>query len=317
VIVCASAESHCNDKRSDCFAKAAVKDWCLNPQAAVTCPFSCGYCGEGRPVNQTGCKDVDVHCAWWAQSGECDTNPEMMRRTCPTSCSMCTPECPADQMLCPAWAEFGECDSNPQFAVTTCPVTCGACKSMCKDKNEHCANWAEVGECTSNPAAMTKECPMSCGVCADSESGGGFAYCHEANSTLCKERVKEGSCTDDVTLMLECPQACELCSHVCMDHDPKCSAWVKEEKCVSERAMMLQKCPAACGLCHALELEYNDEPCVDDEECPGWARAGQCNDNRPFMIAKCPIACGICYEPGHPNLEVAKELKEKKEKDEL
>ena len=38
--------------------------------------------------------------------------------------------------------------------------------------------------------------------------------------------------------------------------------------------MMLQKCPSACGLCHALELEYNDVPCVDDDECPSWARAG-------------------------------------------
>lgn len=86
----ASAESLCNDKRSDCATKAAVAEWCQNDNwAAVTCPFSCGYCGENRPVNRTDCQDTDVHCAWWAQSGECDTNPEMMRRTCPTSCSMC------------------------------------------------------------------------------------------------------------------------------------------------------------------------------------------------------------------------------------
>ena len=89
----AAGVSFCSDKRSDCPAKAAVATYCADdPWAASTCPFSCGLCGEGKPVNWTDCADTDVHCGHWAELGECTSNPKMMRQTCPTSCGLCTPE---------------------------------------------------------------------------------------------------------------------------------------------------------------------------------------------------------------------------------
>ncbi|KAL1514543.1 hypothetical protein AB1Y20_003640 [Prymnesium parvum] len=295
-------------------------------------------------ARSTQCADGDAHCALWAQRGECTSNPSMMLRTCPTSCGLCTPEvrrdaappraaggassasdglpdslprlssvqCVADQQLCPEWAEFGECDSNALFAVLECPNTCGACRAMCGDRHSHCDGWAAQGECEKNPATMSKECPMSCGVCAAPPSDWERAYCVEANSTSCHDRALSATACDDVGFMRECPAACGLCSNLCVDHARECSIWAKEGRCdaANHLASMLQTCPSSCGLCNRLEQEYNDTPCVDEDECANWALAGHCDENSDFMLIKCPIACGVCHEPGHPNMEIARQLQE-------
>ena len=93
--------------------------------------------------------------------------------------------------------------------------------------------------------------------------------------------------------MRECPEACGLCSRICMDHHHECAARAKAGRCQEERAKMMQDCPGSCGLCHGLELEYNDTPCVDADECAEWARAGE----PPFdcrMGSKCvPTAASV------------------------
>ena len=96
---CVTAEGFCADKRTDCPTRAQAG--CSDPSVALSCPVSCGYCGEGRPVNLTGCKDTDVHCSHWAEDGQCESNAEAMRQNCPTSCGLCTPECPPDQVRNP------------------------------------------------------------------------------------------------------------------------------------------------------------------------------------------------------------------------
>ena len=35
------------------------------------------------------CKDGDVHCAQWAEGGECERNPGFMHETCAGSCNTC------------------------------------------------------------------------------------------------------------------------------------------------------------------------------------------------------------------------------------
>tara|TARA_B110001452_G_scaffold177498_1_gene148894 strand:+ start:58 stop:1458 length:1401 start_codon:yes stop_codon:yes gene_type:complete len=37
----------------------------------------------------SSCKDDDVDCGWWAESGECEKNPDFMHDTCQKSCGTC------------------------------------------------------------------------------------------------------------------------------------------------------------------------------------------------------------------------------------
>ena len=58
--------------------------------------------------------------------------------------------------------------------------------------------------------------------------------------------------------MRACPVACGLCTHVCTDHDERCTQWAVEKRCTDDRAMMLQvrdlSALAKRRLCHLRSL---------------------------------------------------------------
>ena len=42
-----------------------------------------------KPGAKPGCVDSDGNCEAWAESGECDRNPDYMRSACAASCGSC------------------------------------------------------------------------------------------------------------------------------------------------------------------------------------------------------------------------------------
>lgn len=78
-------------------------------------------------------------------------------RDCPLSCGTCSFECfdkhPED---CPNWAQSGQCNDNPEFMLKECPTSCGLCKNECKDLKLQCAGWAEANGCNDNPEFMVR-----------------------------------------------------------------------------------------------------------------------------------------------------------------
>ena len=59
-----------------------------------------------------------------------------------------------------------------------------------------------------------------------------------------------GEClANPIAVMKECPDSCEICSTVCMDHDESCPGWAKDEQCDDNKAFMYRVCPGSCGVC--------------------------------------------------------------------
>ena len=75
------------------------------------------------------CADSSAKCADWAKSGECDSNPGFMHKTCAQSCGKCAPAaaCVDSNPKCAEWKGSGECDRNPKFMLETCRKSCGKC----------------------------------------------------------------------------------------------------------------------------------------------------------------------------------------------
>ena len=106
--------------------------------------------GTVQPPPEPGCGDIAGEgCPNWANSGECDANPEFMHKQCKWSCGLCRGgvppkkrgDCEDTNANCATWASIGECESNPGFMKVQCPVTCRLCQSAdCKDEFDDCAD---------------------------------------------------------------------------------------------------------------------------------------------------------------------------------
>ena len=68
---------------------------------------------------------------------------------------------------CNFWAEVGECGSNPAWMAKHCQFACKYCQHNCRDRftPEKCMEWARIGECEANAKWMIPNCAQSCGVC--------------------------------------------------------------------------------------------------------------------------------------------------------
>ncbi|PAV85949.1 hypothetical protein WR25_23546 isoform D [Diploscapter pachys] len=139
------------------------------------------------------CYNENKCCQNWAARGQCNLNPDYMRRTCPASCESCTPTryrladvvarttpaplncdategCYNENACCPYWSIFDECRSNSVWMACNCRVSCGVCYpdsytyGSCIDYHRMCRSWASQGECAKNPW-MAENCRASCGTC--------------------------------------------------------------------------------------------------------------------------------------------------------
>ena len=258
------------------------------------------------------CNDNDLSCASWANNKECEgSNAEVVKKSCPHSCSVCTHICRDVEAGCPDWAANGnQCKENPDFMLKNCPTSCGICKPKCYDKDDACGGWARNGECKKNPS-ITSTCPVSCGICS--------SLCSDVHND-CPQWANDGACGTNAAYMLRaCPNSCGVCtdtthaqsSHpttrelsltetrACADTDrTQCLIW-GEHECDANPGAMMRDCPHTCGVCTlACEDKYAD--------CPNWAlgkgsmfggkktpRSG-CDQDPGFMMLNCPHSCNLC-----------------------
>eukprot|EP00966_Prymnesium_polylepis_P152867 3531140-Prymnesium_polylepis.1 len=93
------------------------------------------------------CADSLPDCPEWAQMGQCDRNPSVMRARCRQSCGLCSADDCADETpgSCVGWAQGGECTRNPKFMQASCRKSCGLCGPGCADAEADCQHWAWAG----------------------------------------------------------------------------------------------------------------------------------------------------------------------------
>ena len=60
-----------------------VKSFILFDLMQITCPETCGWCGD------KGCRDEHPRCQEWTRAGMCATKPFFMAHTCRESCGVC------------------------------------------------------------------------------------------------------------------------------------------------------------------------------------------------------------------------------------
>ena len=148
-------------------------------------------------------------CAKWAESNECNSNPQFMMRSCRRSCKCPDAGCVdlEDAEKCGVWARDGECDSNRMFMHVRCRLSCG-CPPACADAEAHaasCSAWVEAGECDSNARWMLNNCRYSCGcprACAD-----------QADTDECTAWAASGECEKNPSYMhKKCAYTCDACT---------------------------------------------------------------------------------------------------------
>lgn len=120
----------CVDLSTDCAAWQRIGECESNPGFMhANCAAACGSCANPEfaqarasaaaaalaKQQQPQCKDKAGECAFWAQHGECDSNPGFMKLSCPVSCDSCE------------WADFSKrCRYDPDAQLAVPPGAIGA-----------------------------------------------------------------------------------------------------------------------------------------------------------------------------------------------
>ncbi|CAE1305213.1 unnamed protein product [Acanthosepion pharaonis] len=260
-------------------------DWML-----PNCPKSCRTCnGNSTVTKPTLPKCIDTYeipenCKVWAQTNQCDKNPEFMLIYCRKSCNKCeTGTCVNlyEDASCKRWAEDGNCDRNKEYMRENCRKACKLCTQEeidrtdypvtepttsptttgeCRDKHPdlyECQQWQKNGHCNFNPDWMGKNCRKTCGLCTD-----------------------EGRTVEPTT---------EPPSTECVDDDKSCAVWAQNgDMCTTNSGYMLIYCKKSCNNCNG---------CKDTSSlCPVWANGKQCERNAGYMLRYCQKSCNTCQK---------------------
>ncbi|XP_045199753.2 zinc metalloproteinase nas-15-like isoform X2 [Mercenaria mercenaria] len=296
------SNAHTDDSECD---KWATEGECqINPiWMPENCRKSCHMCGDAgkrttttpEPTPEPGkCEDIhnSVECKGWADTGECDLNPDWMIPNCRRSCKKCGDggqvECKNtwNDRQCEGWARDAECMKNSNWMHKNCYKSCSKCSpddSSTKGKTEmttrattarkdsgsctnnhrsdkECETWAKYGHCKINQW-MTIHCAKSCGECTAEEA--------TTSPPDTKDKKEPTVCKDD---KLHCP------------------AWAQNGFCEDNPATALRICKKSCNSCNSSSNE-----CFDKHQlCPVWARGNQCQRNGGYMLRNCRRSCEVC-----------------------
>jgi hypothetical protein len=124
------------------------------------------------------CVDSTRKCVAWAAGGECENNPDFMRKSCPASCKSCSEQQAAATSGKPqrslgratgkaAEKAKGEARVGPTPRVKAAAEVpkAKAAEKPCADSDMGCTAWAASGECENNPGFMLPTCRKSCDSC--------------------------------------------------------------------------------------------------------------------------------------------------------
>ena len=113
------------------------------------------------------CVDESDSCPIWAQTGQCEMNPEYMLNNCLISCGVCAgPTLNTTTSTTITTPKPSTTTTSSTTAIpTTTTVTTTTTTKACLDASEDCPLWARTGQCEENPSYMLANCLISCGVC--------------------------------------------------------------------------------------------------------------------------------------------------------
>merc|ERR1712002_97614 len=90
-------------------------------------------CGKGG-TGGGGCVDLNKYCGPWAKRGECQKNPDWMKKNCCKSCKEAGGggggDCIDKNQFCSSWAQRGECEKNPVWMKANCCKSCKEYKDL-------------------------------------------------------------------------------------------------------------------------------------------------------------------------------------------
>ena len=143
-----------------------------------------------------GCRDKHELCKFWAEEGECKSNPDFMEEKCPVSCGTCHAKTrrrknveKPEETVDPKYAErvlnqvldYGVQQTAigkeakgtlARIEETIRYMQDGKTLALpfdildnCINRHEHCSFWAYSGECESNKSFMNLNCAPSCFSC--------------------------------------------------------------------------------------------------------------------------------------------------------
>jgi hypothetical protein len=216
----AAAASSCEDKEDHCAAVASLHLCSVTLGSddvtigSAVCPKSCNTCpGAGKPVaaatrshqaaaaaeegSESGCKDLERHCARVAALHLCETSlgeSTIGQAVCPKSCGVCGQASSSDEGSNVTEEEEQEAEEQQEEEASSRSSSHGSMSDVveeatreaaeadsqggCMDRAEHCAKLASWHLC--NAAAGNNGetigsavCPKSCGLCT---SGSGAAH---------------------------------------------------------------------------------------------------------------------------------------------
>ncbi|KAL4220458.1 hypothetical protein ACF0H5_020859 [Mactra antiquata] len=299
-----------NDYEDDaeCDKWATEGECQMNPNwMPKNCRKACHMCGKDltpvttqEPTTVPGlCRDEhnEVECKGWADSGECDINPDWMIPNCRKSCNKCSGgggrerECKNtwDDAQCEGWAKDMECVKNEGWMHANCHKACTKCTSdgtvterpivttkptrpdtgskdcVNNHKSDHdCETWANYGHCSINEW-MIRHCAKAC------------SSCEEAKTTTAKPDTSGKEKGND--------------SPTCVDSQKHCPAWALHGFCADNPGTALRICKKSCNACS----KSSNGVCSDENElCAIWSSGGQCNRNSGYMLRHCQKSCGVC-----------------------
>ncbi|XP_060580699.1 balbiani ring protein 3-like isoform X2 [Ruditapes philippinarum] len=228
---------------------------------------------------------------------------------------------------CKGWADSGECDLNPDWMIPNCRRSCGKCgdsgEAECKNtwNDRQCEGWSRDAECIKNSIWMNKNCYKACSGCsgdsttsrqktvvttqATTREDSGSCSNNHRNDKECDTWAKYGHCKINKWMTIHCAKSCGECKSeavttpkpdkketptLCRDDKLHCPAWAKHGFCEDNPGTALRICKKSCNACNGGNTE-----CFDKHQlCPVWASGNQCQRNGGYMLRNCQKSCRVC-----------------------
>lgn len=161
--------------------KAAVEKAAAEKAAAERAAAERAAAGPGREERKAAlCADSHPTCQFWANNGECTSNPDFMQKRCRISCGLCDNAQPLANEHGGATASSVNNEQNltqlaqgSSWDEASAVLDAASSESKhegsataCLDRHMACRSWRDRGECTKNPSFMLKECRAACGACS-------------------------------------------------------------------------------------------------------------------------------------------------------
>ncbi|XP_038825040.1 proprotein convertase subtilisin/kexin type 6 isoform X30 [Salvelinus namaycush] len=211
-----------------------------------------------------------------------------LHRSCHTSCSTCTGQCPCHTSCSTC---TGQCPSHTSCSTCTgqCPyhTSCSTCTGQCPCHTS-CSTCTGQCPCHTPCSTCTGQCPShtSCSTCT------GQCPCHTSCSTCTGQCPSHTSCST-CTGQCRCHTSCSTCTGQCPCHT-SCSTCTGQCPCHTSCSTCTGQCPChtSCSTCTG-QCPCHTSCSTCTGQCPCHTSCSTCTGQCP-----CHTSCSTCTGPG-------------------